>query len=66
MKNKILAIMALLTSFSTYSGLQSLDNQELDAIQGQAGADLSLNLQLNQTASGAFDTTICTLSACAE
>lgn len=59
MKNKILALITLLTSFSTYSGLQSLDNQELEAIQGQAGADLSLNLQLNQTTSGTFDTTIC-------
>ncbi|MDR7017122.1 DUF6160 family protein [Acinetobacter sp. 3657] len=61
MKKMIFTLTALLASLSTaYAGLQTLDNQELEAVQGQAGADLSLNLQLNQTGlNGVFDTSVC-------
>lgn len=47
MKSKIIAFLLLFSSI-THADLKMLDNQELQAVEGQAGADLSLKLSLNQ------------------
>ncbi|RZF52662.1 hypothetical protein EXE30_08815 [Acinetobacter halotolerans] len=45
---KKLTTLLLLCSFSVaHAGLQALDNHELQAVEAQAGADLSLKLSLN-------------------
>lgn len=45
---KKLSIFLLLCSASiAHAGLQALDNSELQAVEAQAGADLSLKLSLN-------------------
>lgn len=41
------------------AGLQPLNNEELQAIEGQAGADLTLKLSLNQKLDGQFDSVMC-------
>lgn len=59
MRNLILASSLLLVSFSAIAGLEPLANNELQQIDGQAGADLSLELRLNQTSMGVFDAVGC-------
>lgn len=59
MKNLVLASSLLLASFSATAGLEPLANSELQQIDGQAGADISLDLRLNQTTPGVFDSTGC-------
>lgn len=59
MRNLILAFSLLLVSFSATAGLEPLANNELQQIDGQAGADLSLELRLNQTSMGVFDAVGC-------
>lgn len=44
---KIIASILLFTANLSHAELQALDNQTLQSIQGQGGADLSLNLSLN-------------------
>ncbi|TCM65828.1 hypothetical protein EC844_11474 [Acinetobacter calcoaceticus] len=57
---KMLLLIGCLLGFSTaQAGLVELDNAALQAIEGQAGADLSLKLALNQKRDGTFDKTIC-------
>ena len=57
---KIFLLWGLLSAVSgAQAGLVALDNQALGEVQGQAGADLSLKLALNQTAAGQFDNTLC-------
>lgn len=46
MKKITTLLLAFVTSM-TQAGLQTLDNQELQAVEAQAGADLSLKLSLN-------------------
>ena len=46
-------------SISSHAALEQLDNHELQKIEGQAGADLSLKLTLNQTTTGQFDNAVC-------
>ncbi|MCH7379407.1 MULTISPECIES: DUF6160 family protein [Acinetobacter] len=61
MKKTFLLGVSLLSSLMTHAGLQVLDSQAMAEVRGQAGADLSLNLQLNQTGmNGDFDTALCT------
>ena len=52
---KITALLFALCATVTHAELQTLDNDALQAINGQAGADLSLMLNLNQTSNGIFD-----------
>lgn len=52
---KISTLILALCATVTHAELQTLDNEALQAINGQAGADLSLMLNLNQTANGVFD-----------
>ena len=59
MKNLVLACSLLLASVSASAGLEPLANSELQHIDGQAGADISLDLRLNQTSPGVFDSTGC-------
>lgn len=44
---KIIVLLFLLTASSSKAELQALDNQTLQSIQGQGGADLSFKLSLN-------------------
>lgn len=46
MKKITTLLLAFVTSM-TQAGLQTLDNQELQAVEAQAGADLSLKISLN-------------------
>ena len=44
---KIIASLLLFTANLSHAELQALDNQTLQSIQGQGGADLSFKLSLN-------------------
>nr|WP_174506580.1 DUF6160 family protein [Acinetobacter sp. Marseille-Q1620] len=49
-------ILLLLAGLSTaHAELVAMDNADLQKVQGQAGADISLNLSLNQDANGQYD-----------
>lgn len=50
-------IILLLSLFSTlvHAGLETLDNNQLRAVEGRAGADISLKLSLNHTPAFQFD-----------
>ena len=52
---KLSTLILALCATVTHAELQTLDNEALQAINGQAGADLSLMLNLNQTSNGIFD-----------
>lgn len=54
-----LLILFLWPLMAVSAGLQALNNDELQAIEGQAGADLSLKLSLNQKLDGKFDNVMC-------
>lgn len=56
---KLALICSLVFSASTHAALEPLANSELQQVDGQAGADISLELRLNQTSAGVFDTTGC-------
>ncbi|MFW1812370.1 hypothetical protein ACG9HX_13690 [Acinetobacter ursingii] len=56
---KILLSLAVLISLPSYAALEQLNNTELQKVEGQAGADISLKVTLNQTATGQFDSTLC-------
>lgn len=58
---KSLFIISCLLSFATSANaaLEPLNNSDLQQVDGQAGADISLELRLNQTSAGVFDTTGC-------
>lgn len=56
---KLALIFSLVFSASVHAGLEPLANSELQQVDGQAGADISLELRLNQTSAGVFDTTGC-------
>ena len=59
MKKLLLASYLLLTCVCAHAGLELLTNSDLQQIDGQAGADINLDLRLNQTTPGTFDTTLC-------
>ena len=59
MKKLLLASSLLAICASVYADLKPLTNADLQQIDGQAGADINLDLRLNQTTPGAFDTTLC-------
>ena len=54
---KILLSLAVLISLPSHAALEQLNNTELQKVEGQAGADISLKVTLNQTATGQFDST---------
>ena len=56
---KILLSLAVLISLPSHAALEQLNNTELQKVEGQAGADISLKVTLNQTATGQFDSTLC-------
>ena len=58
MKKNMLFIFMSLMSLSAFA-LEPLSDQELQSVEGQAGADMSLSLSLNQKADGNFDSTLC-------
>lgn len=58
MKKNMLFIFMSLMSLSAFA-LEPLSDQELQSVEGQAGADMSLKLSLNQKADGNFDSTLC-------
>lgn len=52
---KLTTLLLLLGTSSVHADLQTLDNQALQAVEAQAGADLSLKLSLNHTSTYQFD-----------
>ena len=52
---KLALLLCLVTSMSAQAALESLNNSDLQQVDGQAGADLSLDLKLNHTATSTFD-----------
>lgn len=54
-----LLILFLWPLIAVSAGLQALNNDELQAVEGQAGADLRLKLSLNQKLDGQFDNVMC-------
>lgn len=58
---KILFLVSCLLSLATSvnAALEPLNNSDLQQVDGQAGADISLELRLNQTTAGVFDATGC-------
>ena len=59
MKKNILFSALLLVFGAAHAELQTLDNQQLQQVEGQAGATINWTLSLNQTSPGVFDTTTC-------
>lgn len=59
MKKLILISSLILLTGSVQAALEPLNNNDLQKVDGQAGADISLELRLNQTSAGVFDTTSC-------
>ena len=59
MKKSILFSSLLVLFTSAHAELQSLNNQQLQQVEGQAGATINWTLSLNQTSPGVFDTTTC-------
>lgn len=57
--HKWMMLIALLFSFQSNAALEQLDNAALEQVQGQAGADISLKVTLNQTSTGQFDENLC-------
>lgn len=53
-KHITITLLSLVTSVA-YADLESLDNLELQSIQGQAGTDISLLMSLNHTNTYQFD-----------
>lgn len=59
MKRSILFSSLLVLFGTAHADLQSLNNQQLQQVEGQAGATINWTLSLNQTSPGVFDTTTC-------
>lgn len=59
MKKNILFSSLLVLFTSAHAELKTLDNLQLQQVEGQAGATIDWTLSLNQTSSGVFDTTTC-------
>ena len=55
MKKLTLILAFLVVSNTSHAALEQLDNQALTAVTGQGGADISLQLALNQNSSGVFN-----------
>ena len=55
MKKLTLILAFLVLSNTSHAALEQLDNQALTAVTGQGGADISLQLALNQNSSGVFN-----------
>lgn len=52
-------LLMLVSTQMSFADLKQLDNDQLQAVQGQAGADLSLKLSINQKLDGSFDNVMC-------
>ena len=52
---KLTLMLCLMVSMSAQAALESLNNSDLQQVDGQAGADLSLDLKLNHTSTSTFD-----------
>lgn len=52
MRQLFVGVMASLLTLSASAALEPLDNQSLSAIDGQSGANIELDLRLNQTITG--------------
>ena len=59
MKKSMLFSALLLVFGAAHAELQSLNNQQLQQVEGQAGATIDWTLSLNQTSPGVFDTDTC-------
>lgn len=54
MKNAMLMLLMLSGASLSYAEMQTMNEEELQAVDGQAGADLSLEMRLNQNESYRF------------
>lgn len=52
---KLTLLLSLMISLSAQAALEPLNNSDLQLVDGQAGADLSLDLKLNHTSTSTFD-----------
>lgn len=52
---KLALLLSLMVSLSAQAALEPLNNTDLQQVDGQAGADLSLDLKLNHTSTSTFD-----------
>lgn len=59
MKKLILISSLVFLSNTASAALEALNNADLQKVDGQAGADISLELRLNQTSAGVFDAAGC-------
>ncbi|EPF70871.1 DUF6160 family protein [Acinetobacter rudis] len=59
MRNYGLVLLACLASTTLHADLVALDNTALQAVEGQAGADISLKITMNQKADGSYDQSLC-------
>lgn len=54
-----LVLLVLLPCMPSFAALEGLNNDQLQQVDGQAGADISLELKLNHTTANVFDTSVC-------
>lgn len=59
MLKSIYVLLGCCLSLPVYADLQALDNEALQAVEAQAGADISLKIALNQKLTGGFDQGLC-------
>jgi hypothetical protein len=59
MKRYILAMLLAASNIVFAADMQPMTDEELQLVDGQAGADLSLEMRLNQLPDYSFDTTLC-------
>lgn len=59
MKRYILAMLLAASNIVFAADMQPMTDEELQLVDGQAGADLSLEMRLNQNPDYSFDTTLC-------
>jgi hypothetical protein len=59
MKKTVCLLLLCGTASLSYADLQLMTEDELQAVDGQAGADISLEMRLNQLSNYGFDATLC-------
>lgn len=63
MRSYLYMLIGLCLTATSYADLVALDNHALQAVEGQAGADIALKLSLNLKPDGSFDQGLCAEAA---